>query len=100
MNYSTDNALRIYDKNMIKELIDLMVIKKRITNEEAMDILVKYKVCTRRLQSLSASVNYRSYNNPPSYQLRISKRGNYNFININFNVNEIPEIMQQINQTT
>ncbi|RJE47693.1 hypothetical protein A7K50_03330 [Dehalobacter sp. MCB1] len=97
MQYSMISAINNLDKNMIKELIDIMYINKRITNQQAMDILLKYKVCTKRLTSLSASANYQSYSNN-KYTIRISKRGHYNWITFTFYQDELPEIMAKLDK--
>ncbi|TCX53811.1 hypothetical protein [Dehalobacter sp. 14DCB1] len=96
MEWSMKNAIINYDKNMLKELIDIAYINKRISNQQAMDILLKYKVCTKRLTTLSANLYFQSYNQN-KYELRISKRGSYNWIRFVFYQHELPEIMAVLN---
>jgi len=89
----THPLIETHGKELISDLLDMVVIQGKITNAQAYNLCLKHKLITRRTKSIYADVQYSTFAN--RYKIRFASASK-KVLRVNIYKNEIPQLLEEL----
>ena len=91
------DSIKDYPKPFIRDVIDMMVISKKVDNEVIRELMIKHKMITKSTKTINAHLNVS--NHRTDYQSLLVKNGrNHCLVYFSFKLNELDKITEYLRE--
>jgi hypothetical protein len=96
-----NHYVQTYGKQLIKELMDNMIINNGISDERARELLIKYGLISKRTKFIYAHCSkWVSPKQNTFYTLDVNNGRGQNVLHFSFQESDIPQLLEDINNET
>jgi len=87
------NLIQKHGKEFAKELFEMVMIEQHLDNENAKELLLKYKIITKATKTIKAYYNHSVWN---TNYINIKNGSGKNLVDISYEDNEINNIKKEL----